>query len=157
MRLRRFAQWCGVSARVVTAVAFGLSTWQAINWERSDGRLILSLTSGTLEVVWPPPAWKDDGSRYGPGWFIGNYVSGRLSVDWRFKYTAMRGAYQFLRIPLWAPFIGFVVPTVWLWRRGRRHMQPGHCRCGYDLTGNESGRCPECGLRIGAAAGPVGR
>ena len=21
----------------------------------------------------------------------------------------------------------------------------GHCRCGYDLRGNESGRCPECG------------
>ena len=25
---------------------------------------------------------------------------------------------------------------------------PSHCRCGYDLTGNVSGVCPECGERI---------
>ncbi len=25
---------------------------------------------------------------------------------------------------------------------------PGHCSCGYDLTGNESGACPECGKQI---------
>ncbi len=29
-----------------------------------------------------------------------------------------------------------------------RH-KPGHCdRCGYDLTGNVSGRCPECGRPV---------
>jgi len=28
-------------------------------------------------------------------------------------------------------------------------IQPGHCqRCGYDLTGNVSGVCPECGAKI---------
>ena len=28
-----------------------------------------------------------------------------------------------------------------------REYPSGHCQsCGYDLTGNESGRCPECGL-----------
>jgi len=31
-----------------------------------------------------------------------------------------------------------------LWRKRRKHPE-GHCRrCGYDLTGNESGCCPEC-------------
>ena len=24
-------------------------------------------------------------------------------------------------------------------------LPPGHCPCGYDLHGNESGTCPECG------------
>jgi len=29
--------------------------------------------------------------------------------------------------------------------------KPGHCRgCDYDLTGNVSGRCPECGTPIAA-------
>ncbi|MCP4250685.1 MAG: hypothetical protein GY778_26895 [bacterium] len=31
----------------------------------------------------------------------------------------------------------------------RRRYPRGHCqRCGYDLTGNESGRCPECGKLV---------
>ena len=31
----------------------------------------------------------------------------------------------------------------------RRPYPRGHCRrCGYDLTGNTSGRCPECGIRL---------
>jgi hypothetical protein len=29
---------------------------------------------------------------------------------------------------------------------GRPARRPGHCQnCGYNLTGNVSGRCPECG------------
>lgn len=34
----------------------------------------------------------------------------------------------------------------WLARRRDMRKKTGHCRfCGYDLTGNRSGRCPECG------------
>jgi hypothetical protein len=45
--------------------------------------------------------------------------------------------------------------AVWLWHklraltawlRSKRHPELGHCsNCGYDLTGNVSGVCPECG------------
>lgn len=35
---------------------------------------------------------------------------------------------------------------VWMEQRSERPPPPGHCqRCSYDLTGNVSGRCPECG------------
>jgi hypothetical protein len=35
------------------------------------------------------------------------------------------------------------------WRN--RPFSLGHCQtCGYDLTGNESGRCPECGVEVTA-------
>lgn len=30
----------------------------------------------------------------------------------------------------------------------RRRVAPGFCACGYDLTGNTSGRCPECGTVV---------
>lgn len=35
------------------------------------------------------------------------------------------------------------IVTVWYW--GEPDTCPG---CGYNLTGNQSGRCPECGLRV---------
>jgi len=54
-------------------------------------------------------------------------------------------------IPLWLPtaFVGAL--TALLWRRDRRRVPLGRCEwCGYDLTKNESGRCPECGVGISA-------
>ncbi|MBN1490435.1 MAG: hypothetical protein JXA69_11015 [Phycisphaerae bacterium] len=51
-----------------------------------------------------------------------------------------------LMVTLWYPAIAFaVLPLLWWYRRAR--PKPGCCRkCGYNLTGNVSGRCPECGL-----------
>lgn len=44
--------------------------------------------------------------------------------------------------------------TVLTWWLTRRRMRPGCCaRCGYDLTGNRSGVCPECGTPTPADAG----
>ena len=44
------------------------------------------------------------------------------------------------------------IATVLLRRRDRRKAsRPGLCvKCGYDLTGNKSGVCPECGKAIAA-------
>jgi predicted amidophosphoribosyltransferase len=52
--------------------------------------------------------------------------------------------------PLWMPFAMVGIPTAYLWWRDRR-TPPGHCpKCGYNLTGNVSGICPECGTPIQA-------
>ncbi len=50
-----------------------------------------------------------------------------------------------ISIPLWVFFVIIGSPTFWLWHLDRRRPAPGTCKCGYDLTGNTSGRCPECG------------
>jgi len=55
--------------------------------------------------------------------------------------------------PIWrgwislAPVLGLLLLLVMsLWWCERRPVPPNHCRrCGYNLTGNETGRCPECG------------
>ena len=62
-------------------------------------------------------------------------------------FAPRTGVYSVVRVPLWLPFLLIVIPTAWLWRRDRRGFPPGHCsRCGYNLTGNISGVCSECGL-----------
>jgi len=50
-------------------------------------------------------------------------------------------------IPLYILLLAAGIPTFVLFYRDRRHP-PGHCqKCGYNLTGNESGVCPECGTK----------
>jgi hypothetical protein len=50
-------------------------------------------------------------------------------------------------IPLWILAALLAGPAVWALHRDRP-AKPGCCRrCGYDLTGNISGVCPECGMR----------
>ncbi len=64
------------------------------------------------------------------------------------KLLGSQGSY-FLVIPLWIPALLAGVSTFILWRRSRR-VPPGHCKaCRYDLTGNVSGVCPECGTSAG--------
>ncbi|MBN1343421.1 MAG: hypothetical protein JXQ73_12110 [Phycisphaerae bacterium] len=44
--------------------------------------------------------------------------------------------------------IVITAPTVLAFWRGKR-IPTGHCQhCGYDLTANTTGICPECGERI---------
>lgn len=51
-----------------------------------------------------------------------------------------------LLLPSWIPVVMLAALGTWLWSR-HRGFPIGRCqRCGYDLTGNESGICPECGL-----------
>jgi hypothetical protein len=55
-------------------------------------------------------------------------------------------------IPLWMPFaLTSVLPAMatLFWIRARFTQKQGHCvACQYDLTGNTSGVCPECGTAI---------
>jgi len=70
---------------------------------------------------------------------------------WTWRFSGTSGRYQF---PLWLPFLLIGLPTGYLfWSDHRRRMRAGCCeKCGYDLTGNTTGRCPECG---GPADGSV--
>ncbi len=55
-------------------------------------------------------------------------------------------------LPLQLLLAATIVPTALLWYLDRRRHRPGHCRrCGYSLTANTSGICPECGQRVPAA------
>jgi hypothetical protein len=88
------------------------------------------------------------GSPQSPGWTLS--VSSRWP-RWKplfsYLYTSKSDLlpYFWLVLPLWIPFVIVVIPTTYLWYYDRP-IPPGHCqKCGYNLTGNVSGVCPECG------------
>ncbi len=64
----------------------------------------------------------------------------------------------YIAFPFWLALALVGVPTAVLWWPVRRRKLPGHCqKCGYDLTGNVSGRCPECGEAVGQGLGDAQR
>ena len=63
----------------------------------------------------------------------------------------MQRTYDTLSVPYWFLVILFgLLPGIWFiqWRRQRK-LEPNACpQCAYDLTGNETGVCPECGTQL---------
>lgn len=91
----------------------------------------------------------------GPGWHFRDPSPDRPwlvrlmrnDVRW-LPYVRRVGGTVFVVVALWIPLVAGLTPWLFrLWHRARR--KPGHCRfCDYDLTGNVSGKCPECGTPI---------
>jgi hypothetical protein len=76
-----------------------------------------------------------------------------LSLSWKPTSRAIRWRPSMLRgkqvtivfIPLWIPTM-IALAAAWFFQRKARVPPPGHCKkCGYNLCGNLSGVCPECG------------
>jgi len=102
--------------------------------------------SGRLpSCAWPTGTWL--GCKFYSGqsvWPDGNTwaVHSALLPPWELPIP-------FLLYPLFALLLGSY--------RLLRRIPTGHCqKCGYDLTGNVSGRCPECGSVITAVSPPSG-
>lgn len=80
---------------------------------------------------------------------------GYTAYDWRpFLEVLLSGGYLHrLSMPLWLPFLVLAAyPTIALFRgpvRSWHRRRWGYCvECRYDLTGNVSGVCPECGTEF---------
>ena len=89
---------------------------------------------------------------------VGAVFCAANAVDWTLyargvRLSPRRGAWDFgfalAAVGCLAVSIGSAIYLRACGRPARHGF--GDCQfCGYDLTGNESGRCPECGGRIGA-------
>ena len=93
--------------------------------------------------------------RFDEGWGISLPVpESVLEVPWLLVATtgfSSRMDIVSLRIVFWLPLaLVLVYPTCLLVYRHRQRRNVGCCSsCAYDLTGNVSGRCPECGNDVG--------
>ncbi len=143
-RIRRIAKWAGLVVCVLIALAWLVSLPWALFYE-GDGWWF-GWGGGNLSTG-PCSAFCGD------GWESRVRAESLGDVYWGFNWPRHDSmywgeiTYSGLRFPLWLLLIVVAIPTAILFYRDRRHIPPGHCqKCGYDLTGNLSGRCPECGL-----------
>ena len=112
------------------------------------------IRSGALGAFWETGAhWAPESSFAGPG-----YATPQERIDrWhengilpQFDFASLR---KWSLLPLWMPMLLAGIPTVLLWWLDRRRAAPGHCaKCGYNLTGNVTGVCAECGAVTNGAA-----
>ena len=157
----------GVAACAVMALLFIASAWWSIYWCGKKGPFI-GMSSGRVFVAgdhiytWGFRAERHQNGLKGalsgpkshglaallaaapPGTNVTIRMTSPLANTFGLGLNAFSGGPH--SIPLWIPFAAVGAPTVVLWFLGRRRPKPGHCRrCGYNLTGNTSGICPECG------------
>ncbi len=146
-RSRRTLKWIGTLLTILAGLAVLVNGFRSLTWAPRSGAFYWFLEGGALGTSFAYP-----GTNFKPAFFM------RLAPGWTNSngHFAM-GLFQqpvlivstnrvFVSTPIWLPVLMVVVPTASLWIRDRPLQRRGFCsNCGYDLTGNVSGTCPECG------------
>ena len=152
-------RWIGTASSAVLLLSM-IASFFSPNWMNASGSLGGGLSGGRL--------WC--GMRVAPlqaghircdwsGWSI-DVTNVDFSFDFSFSNVLGLGSpligtwlgVSYVVIPLIFPLLLIAIPTAFAWWR-RRRPRPGHCRsCGYDLTGNVSGVCPECGTHVASTS-----
>ena len=139
----------GLLGCILLVAAWGWSAWRALRWDSQNIRRELQLARGAIGYGWRPVGWSRQKERYPPrpGWSVAEYGRGGPSLIWWIE-TSKLPSWNGIAVPLWIPALLIAIPTGVFWWRDRRYP-PCHCKaCGYNLTGNISGVCPECATEI---------
>lgn len=163
-----------VSKRLCTTAFLGLAGLLLFSfiWSVSWGgqHLGVTVTSGAAYLRWAPPempfprgfALSSHFTIFVPledskdvGWFftegIGTYrwyyMVDPGDIDWwPLDDSTPSWGYYYWGLPLWIPLAVLLIPTALLQWSDRRRIPANQCaHCGYNLTGNVTSRCPECG------------
>jgi hypothetical protein len=143
-RVRRVGKWVGLVACLSLVATTAASAVVGVIWN-DPGVATISLDGGAVTFAYCVSTTSKTGNAL---WW--SYTSTELvwlpshSV-WTGSAGSVRATWNITTLPPWIPLFVLAIPTAYLWHRDRR-PRAGHCqRCGYDLTGNVSGRCSECG------------
>ncbi len=155
--------------RVVAYLALLCCALHAFVWwcsTRMPMRHALGFTQIALSHGWVSIESIDDPSKDArPEWVMWRYPPSQdWGLDWPLRGSTIvnamyepsdveaacvRMAATRRSFPLWMSQAVLIAATILLNRRASRRPPPGHCAaCGYNLTGNVSGMCPECGTEF---------
>lgn len=147
-RKRRVLKWAGTAACLacvaLIVVGFGHNT------SAVGGRgFAVSLVCNNLIFIWgPKTSWR---SLANLKWSRSVYLDSPFAF---FLFTPPPlPPLRSVQVPLLPLLSVLAVPTGLLWWADRGYPR-GRCQaCGYNLAGNVSGRCPECGELLEVARG----
>lgn len=133
-------------------------------WRLTTGRGVFVVSwDGRAQLVWyenVPPSWGWLRHRTQSPWNLARISMARDVLIYRVSATeSLYTVFPWeLDVPFRTLFVLLALPSLvwWLCRKWRRWREPlqGHCdACSYNLTGNISGVCPECGRKIAEANG----
>ncbi len=146
-RLRRIFKWAGMLVCILLLASAIVSLVASFDVGIPTGPVETHISVQCCCLIayfFIPPSTPINGKLQQPIWFLRTNWSHATPV-WLPEYRRYKTSSDLLIVPLWIPFVTTAIPTFIFWRRDRRYP-PGHCvDCGYNLTGNVSGRCPECG------------
>ena len=159
-RTNRILKWTGAGLSALTLGMWMLSQWCEVRYRATTHSLVW-MDRGMIGVV---DANVDlglalipsDFKRTGIAWHTATLADLGLVFPWQPYETQYNGLtvktiiVSSPRIALWFPILLIAIPTAWLWHRDRRthRFRTGHCTiCDYNLMGNTTGICPECGDR----------
>ncbi len=172
-RIWRVLKWVGAGLCALLACLWLMSVWHEIHWTQylkgAKHELSLWVLYGDIHASYTVHNERalSDWARRGvkvesecgitpardpgywwtrPHWVLhGSDVWDGTRTDKKVIWGYQRG----VMVSIWVPILIIGVPTAFLWLRDRRRIPPGHCSyCGYNLTGNVSGMCPECGTTV---------
>jgi hypothetical protein len=136
---RGILKWTGTVFCLLLVAIGAASFWVCLEWVPID-HLALGMGNGNFTVVLNSTAV--GASPYFATWSPRSLDAEDIpNVLWPESASSIGAC----RIPLWIPLAFIAVPTLVAWRHSRP-LRLGFCHnCGYNLTGNTTGRCPECG------------
>ena len=138
--LRRSLNYVGLSASVVEFIAWAVSIICVFG--TSAGGCIVVFADGAFLLIIGMNLTYDE---FLPVLQVSNPDSYGFRMPEMVTFRGMR----LFSLPLWIPFLIGVIPTLFSFWLERRAAPPCLCRvCDYNLSGNTSGHCPECGTSI---------
>ena len=174
---RRLKRWLwglafASSALLISLWVFSLFYNWRCSWDHAHGSIGLVIREGEIlcirvrtpsdtDMHWMEPAPGRSFSHNESPWSLNRICSKPLgafeSEDRRAADGIVWVCIRRIWLPLWIPLVLLMFPMAYFGWRGRHERRDNECGvCGYDLTGNVSGVCPECGVPIqhgpGAAA-----